>query len=174
MPTSTGPQTVQSRIPPPPPPLKTPTNTLYLTRCYSRASNTMFDIFLTKEVIPEAGPGVVALYGKICIGDYQETFIASLYSWNEAMYLQHWESALRRLVEGETKSATHHLVCGSNGREVYLLVAPVSRRRYGICSKSFAALQSAARSFFYRRSLEINSRTSNRDPGRSANLRVGN
>jgi hypothetical protein len=65
----------------------------------------IFDIFLTDEIVRETEPGVVALYGKICIGDYLETFIASLHSWNKAMYQQHWESALGRLVEGETKSA---------------------------------------------------------------------
>ncbi len=124
----------------------------------------MFDIFLTKEVVLEADPGVVALYGKICIGDNLETLIASLYSWNEAMYQQHWESALGRLVEGETKSALITSYADPTVAKYIFWWPPVSRRRYGICSKPYAALRSAAPSFFYLRSLEINARTSNRDP----------
>jgi len=40
---------------------KTATSTLYLTPCYIRASRTMFDIFLRKEVVPEAARVVVAI-----------------------------------------------------------------------------------------------------------------
>jgi hypothetical protein len=40
---------------------KTATSTLYLTPCYIRASRTMFDIFLTKGVLPQADRVVVAI-----------------------------------------------------------------------------------------------------------------
>jgi CdiI N-terminal domain len=65
----------------------------------------MFEIILTDERVPETDSGVVALYGKICVGDYAETFITSLVSWNPNAYERHWVSALRRLLEGASKSA---------------------------------------------------------------------
>jgi hypothetical protein len=65
----------------------------------------MFEIILTDEIVPETDPGVVALYGKIYVGDFAETFITSLVSWNQKAYERHWASALRRLLEGASKSA---------------------------------------------------------------------
>ena len=63
----------------------------------------MFDISLTDEHVLESG--VQALYGKICVGEYSETFIASLVNWSVAQYQQHWEDALQRIVEERRDSA---------------------------------------------------------------------
>src|SRR5260370_12510682 len=65
----------------------------------------MFEVRLTDEVVPETDPGVIALYGKIQIGEHVETFITSLVSWNPSLYEHHWLSALRRLLEGARTSA---------------------------------------------------------------------
>ena len=66
----------------------------------------MFDIYLTDEVVPESDG--YALYGKIQVEDYTETFIASLVCWNPAQYEQHWREACQRLVHGQQDSA---LIC---------------------------------------------------------------
>ena len=65
----------------------------------------MFDIFLTNEVVDELDPDVKAVYGKIQIGDFSETLIASLVSWDRMQYERHWASAIRRILEGQERSA---------------------------------------------------------------------
>jgi hypothetical protein len=64
----------------------------------------MFDIYLTKEIVPEGDPGVEAVYGKIRLGAHSETFIASLVFWTSERYEQHWKVAVRRLIRGEDRS----------------------------------------------------------------------
>jgi len=69
----------------------------------------MFDIYLTEELVTEpvseGRPDVEALYGKIRIGEFQETFIASLFFWSRTQYEQHWRTALERIIAGATQSA---------------------------------------------------------------------
>jgi hypothetical protein len=69
----------------------------------------MFDIFLTEESAEEpASEGrlhVEAVYGKIRIGEFHETFIASLFFWSRTQYEHHWRTALERIVGGATQSA---------------------------------------------------------------------
>src|SRR5579863_9497627 len=65
----------------------------------------MFDIYLTDESVPDLKPGDRAVYGKIRIDDYQETFVASLVFWSPAQYQRHWETSLRRIVAGGDRSA---------------------------------------------------------------------
>jgi hypothetical protein len=65
----------------------------------------MFDIFLTDEVVEELDPGVKAVYGKIQIGDFSETFDTSLISWDRVQYERHWSSAIHRILEGHERSA---------------------------------------------------------------------
>ena len=63
----------------------------------------MFDIYLTDEVVPESEGH--AVYGKVRIEDYTETFVASLVCWTPARYEQHWREACQRLVGAEQESA---------------------------------------------------------------------
>ena len=63
----------------------------------------MFDISLTDEAVLESA--VNAVYGKIVIGDYAETFIASLVCWSPEDYADHWARALRHIAEGHDCSA---------------------------------------------------------------------
>lgn len=65
----------------------------------------MFDIFLTDEVVEDLDPGAKAVYGKIQIGDFYETFVASLISWDCVQYERHWSSAIHRILEGHERSA---------------------------------------------------------------------
>ncbi len=65
----------------------------------------MFNINLTDDLVPETDPGVVAIYGKISIDEYVETFVTSLVFWDRRRYQHHWLSALGRLLEGANKSA---------------------------------------------------------------------
>jgi hypothetical protein len=72
-----------------------------------------FDIYLTDEIVLheddqsaiETFPGVKDFHGRIQIGDYTETFMTCLVSWDRNLYRRHWILALRRLLEGGTKSA---------------------------------------------------------------------
>jgi len=63
----------------------------------------MFDIYLTGEVVPESDGH--AVYGKIKVGDYAETFVSSLVCWTAADYQRQWLEACERLVGGESVSA---------------------------------------------------------------------
>jgi hypothetical protein len=64
----------------------------------------IFNIYLTEEPVPELDPGVRAVYGKIRINDYRETFVASLIFWGAHDYERQWIAALQRLVEGANRS----------------------------------------------------------------------
>jgi hypothetical protein len=64
----------------------------------------MFDIYLTDQAVPEVDPGARALYGKIRIGEFSDTFIASLRFWNRERYEEHWMKAVQRVVEGADRS----------------------------------------------------------------------
>src|ERR1700756_196425 len=64
----------------------------------------MFDISLTDESVPELEPGVTTVYGNIKIGDFSETFIASLDSWNRDRYERHWRAAIEKIVDGSDRS----------------------------------------------------------------------
>ena len=63
----------------------------------------MFDIYLTTEVVPESDGH--AVYGRIQIEDYTETFIASLVCWSRVDYEEHWHEACQLLIEGMPQSA---------------------------------------------------------------------
>ena len=63
----------------------------------------MFDIYLTDEVVPESDGH--AVYGKIQIEDYSETFVASMVGWTRAQYEQHWREACQRLIRDGKESA---------------------------------------------------------------------
>lgn len=65
----------------------------------------MFDIYLTDEVVPESDG--LAVYGRIQIEEYTETFISSLVTWAPAQYELHWREACLRLV-GDRDAA---LIC---------------------------------------------------------------
>ena len=65
----------------------------------------MFNIHLTAEKVVEPGTGAAAVYGKIEIGSYSETFSASLVKWSQTEYEEHWKRALSRIVEGGKHSA---------------------------------------------------------------------
>jgi hypothetical protein len=62
-----------------------------------------FDIYLTGEVVPESDGD--AVYGRIHIQDYSETFVASLACWSPTQYEQHWREACQRLISGARESA---------------------------------------------------------------------
>jgi hypothetical protein len=62
----------------------------------------VFGIYLTDEVVEESDG--FAVYGRIHIGDYYETFFASLDGWTPAEYCEHWRAALTRIVDGEAQS----------------------------------------------------------------------
>jgi hypothetical protein len=80
----------------------------------------VFDIFLTCQLVEEPDRGFKAVYGQIQIGDFCETFVASLACWDQIQYAQHWASAVSRIMEGQERSAlvtsflepslSHHLV----------------------------------------------------------------
>ena len=63
----------------------------------------MFDIYLTDEVVPESDGD--AVYGKIQIEDYKETFVASLVGWSRGHYEHHWREACQRLIRDGRESA---------------------------------------------------------------------
>ena len=63
----------------------------------------MFDIYLTHKKVDE--PDVKAVYGRICVGEYFETFTASLVFWSHEQYKKQWRTALRKIVDGESRSA---------------------------------------------------------------------
>jgi hypothetical protein len=65
----------------------------------------MFDIYLTTHAVPETAAGVDAVYGKIWIETYNETFISSLVTWDQAAYQHSWQLAMSRIIEGAEKSA---------------------------------------------------------------------
>jgi hypothetical protein len=66
----------------------------------------MFTIFTTEERLAEPETdGVPVVCGKIVIGDFQETFAASLRFWTRDDYVRHWRSALEKLISGADRSA---------------------------------------------------------------------
>jgi len=66
----------------------------------------MFDICLSTEIVQDVDDGVSnAVYGSIAIGEFRETFIASLSTWSPTLYERQWQEAAQRLVNGESKSA---------------------------------------------------------------------
>jgi CdiI N-terminal domain len=65
----------------------------------------MFDISLTDESVSELEAGVMAVYGQIRVGDFSETFVASLDSWNRDRYERHWKGAIAKIVDGSDRSA---------------------------------------------------------------------
>jgi hypothetical protein len=65
----------------------------------------MFEIFLTDELVPETDLGVAAVYGRIHVGQFSETFVTSLVSWDRRQYEQHWADSLGRLLSGADRSA---------------------------------------------------------------------
>jgi len=60
----------------------------------------MFDIYLTSEVVPESETTAKAVYGKIHIGNYVETFVSSLAVWGREQYRASWTQALQRVADG--------------------------------------------------------------------------
>ena len=63
----------------------------------------MFDIYLTDEMVPESDGQ--AVYGKIQMEEYTETFTASLVCWTAADYERQWREACARLAAGKNESA---------------------------------------------------------------------
>ena len=63
----------------------------------------MFNIYLPSETAPESDEQ--AVYGKIEIEDFAETFVTSLVTWSREDYESQWYRACQRLVEGATESA---------------------------------------------------------------------
>lgn len=63
----------------------------------------MFDIHLTTEMVPESDGQ--AVYGRIQVEDFNETFIVSLVSWTRDEYESQWFRACQRLLEGAGESA---------------------------------------------------------------------
>jgi hypothetical protein len=68
-----------------------------------RASMTDFTITLSDDRLDSDGD-VVAL-GFLTIGQFHESFHASLSYWDRERYLLQWREALERLIEGEDRSA---------------------------------------------------------------------
>jgi hypothetical protein len=62
----------------------------------------VFNIYLTNETVPESDGW--AVYGKIEINGFAETFVASLVSWTRDDYESQWRRACRRLLEGANES----------------------------------------------------------------------
>jgi hypothetical protein len=69
----------------------------------ARENKDMFDICLTGELVPESGGQ--AVYGRIQIEDYFETFVASLVCWAPEDYGRHWTEGCRRLFNGNSESS---------------------------------------------------------------------
>lgn len=66
----------------------------------------MFSIIATDERPPESETdGVPVFCGRIVIGEFQETFAASLVFWSREEYGLHWRKALERLVTIGDRSA---------------------------------------------------------------------
>jgi hypothetical protein len=63
----------------------------------------VFDIYLTTEFVSESNHE--AVYGRIQIEDYTETFVCSLVCWSAAQYENHWREACQRLIDGRQQSA---------------------------------------------------------------------
>jgi hypothetical protein len=67
----------------------------------------MFDISLTTvhPEDPDDGVSEREVYGQIQIGDFSESFVASLAVWSPLQYEEQWREAAKRLVDGHLKSA---------------------------------------------------------------------
>jgi hypothetical protein len=73
----------------------------------------MFKILATDELVSKSGnDGIPVFYGKIVIGDFQETFAASLASWAREDYNPHWRKALEKLISGTVYVQNHVLFFG--------------------------------------------------------------
>jgi contact-dependent growth inhibition (CDI) system CdiI-like immunity protein len=57
-----------------------------------------FSIGLIPDPVPELDPGVVASFGVIQIGSFQERFTASLMYWGADDYKRHWKHAIERVL----------------------------------------------------------------------------
>jgi hypothetical protein len=65
----------------------------------------VFDIYLTGEKVAEENdPDFKAVWGEILIGEFRESFVASVVSWDAVQYIKQWESALRKIVTGSAPS----------------------------------------------------------------------
>lgn len=84
----------------------------------------MFKIYLTDEIVPESEGK--AVYGKIHINDYVESFVASLAEWSMADYERQWHLGCERIVAGEEKSALI-VSCVSPPVSEYLVWWPLYR-----------------------------------------------
>jgi len=65
----------------------------------------VFDIRLLPEIPIEIDEGESLMWGNLQIGDFKETFVASLFDWTPGTYRRQWREAAERLVNGESKSA---------------------------------------------------------------------
>jgi CdiI N-terminal domain len=63
-----------------------------------------FSIGLISDPLPKLDPGVVASFGVIQIGSFQERFIASLMYWGADDYKRHWKQAIERVLHSSDVS----------------------------------------------------------------------
>ena len=97
----------------------------------------MFDIFLTEESAEEpASEGrlhVEAVYGKIRIGEFHETFIASLFFLEPGAVRVPLANSLRENNRRGDSISADNFICRASrkrdGRRLSRLVASLSRRR---------------------------------------------
>ena len=65
----------------------------------------MFDIAFVGTEPELQDEGWYGLWGQLTIGDYRESFLASLSLWSRADYERQWVEAATRLVRGKERSA---------------------------------------------------------------------
>lgn len=74
----------------------------------------MFDISLRDELVTQpvskGVPGSDAVYGRIHIEEYQETFIASLSFWNRPQYERHWAHRIAENSRGQGSVSADYIV----------------------------------------------------------------
>jgi hypothetical protein len=63
-----------------------------------------FSVALLKEFAPDLDSGVIAVLGRIEIGEFSESFVTSLMYWSVCDYLRQWREGLERLIRGEKTS----------------------------------------------------------------------
>ena len=64
---------------------------------------TKFNISLGSDIVEHYGENVV--FGAIEIGEFKDTFHASLSYWDRESYLRQWKVALERIFNGEASTA---------------------------------------------------------------------
>ena len=77
----------------------------YAAKSWPRRERTLFNIEFTTGEPELQDEGWTGLWGRVTLGEYEESFVASLSLWSREDYEQQWKDAAERLIAGAPSTA---------------------------------------------------------------------